>query len=78
MDVIPAVGTPNLPFAIQAILGFPLPPFTIFEGNACNDLVTGSCPTVVGQQITARLYMDIPTTLPTVILLLLLVYNFFL
>ncbi|KAJ6635270.1 NPC intracellular cholesterol transporter 2 [Pseudolycoriella hygida] len=66
MDVIAAVPTNVLPFVIQAILGFPLPPVTIFDGNACDDLTVGSCPTHVGQAITARLYMDIPTTLPAI------------
>lgn len=70
-----AAPTAVLPFVIQAILGFPIPPVTIFSGNACEDLTNGSCPTYVGQEITARLYMDIPTTLPAV-LSLLLVYKF--
>ncbi|KAG4072199.1 hypothetical protein HA402_014428 [Bradysia odoriphaga] len=66
MDVVAAAPTPSLPFVIQAILGFPLPPVTIFSGDACEDLTRGYCPTVVGEDITARLYMDIPTTLPAI------------
>lgn len=62
-----AAPTHTLPFVIQAILGFPLPPVTIFQGDACEDLVDGYCPTTVGERITARLYMDIPTTLPGVL-----------
>ncbi len=67
-----AAPTPTLPFVIQAILGFPLPPVTIFSGDACEDLIEGYCPTVVGEEITARLYMDIPTTLPAVLSIALL------
>lgn len=66
MDVLSAVPSSTLPFVIQAILGFPLPPVTIFSGDACEDLTRGYCPTVVGEEITARLYMDIPTTLPAI------------
>jgi len=66
MDVTAAAPTPTLPYVIQAILGFPLPPVTIFDGDACDDLTVGACPTAIGDSITARMYMAIPTTLPAI------------
>ncbi|KAG4071379.1 hypothetical protein HA402_004083 [Bradysia odoriphaga] len=71
MDVVAAARTASLPLVIQTtlppliqdILGFALPPNTIFSGDACEDLISGRCPTVVGEKITVRLNIYIPNTL---------------
>lgn len=62
----------TLPFvSVATIFGMP---FTLFQGDACDHLSLGNCPARNGYSFAFRLLFEMPSGLPAVLFLLLILF----
>ena len=65
IDAIARSASINLPFEVQGIVPL-LPAITVLTGNACQNLVVGSCPAVSGNAKTAHIFYTVGNLLPAI------------